>query len=238
MPDITERELAATIDHAILSPDLTRADVDAELALAREWRPFSVCVRPADVAYTVAALEGSGVAVGTVIGFPHGTTSTAGKVAETRQAIAEGAAEVDMVLNSSWLRSGLDAEVVADIAAVVEAADGRVVKVIFETSRLTDEEIVRACAMTSEAGAHFVKTSTGFGGGGATTEHIRLMRESSPASVEVKASGGVRSLETALAMLDAGATRLGTSGSATLLGEQRRIDAGEAASGAVDADSY
>lgn len=238
MPQITESALAATIDHAILKPELTRHDVDAELDIAREWGVFSVCVRPSDIAHAVSRLQGSPVAVGTVIGFPHGTTSTAAKVAEASQALADGATELDMVLNIGWLRSGLDDLVEADIRAVVEAAEGHITKVIFETAYLDDGQIVRACELASAAGADFVKTSTGFGGGGATVEHIRLMRASAAPQVRVKASGGVRGLDTALAMLDAGADRLGTSASATILGEQRRVEAGHRAEGARDDSSY
>ncbi len=234
----TERELAATIDHAILKPELTRADVDAELDIAAEWGVFSVCVRPSDIAHAVRRLADSGVAVGTVIGFPHGTTSTAAKVAETRQAIADGAAEVDMVVNIGALRTGFDDVVIADISAVVEAAQGRVTKVILETALLDEEQIERGSRLTEAAGAHFVKTSTGFAGGGATVPHVQLMRRTVGAAVEVKASGGVRSYADALAMLDAGATRLGTSGSAVILGEARRVDAGDEATGAVDSGSY
>ncbi|MFE1645495.1 deoxyribose-phosphate aldolase [Microbacterium sp. P01] len=238
MPQLSEADLAATIDHAILKPELTRADVDAELDIAREWKVFSVCVRPSDIAYAVKRLEGSGVAVGTVIGFPHGTTSTAAKVAETERALADGAREVDMVINIGWLRSGLDDDVVADIAAVTNAAAGHVSKVILETAYLDDEQIARGSRLTEEGGATFVKTSTGFAGGGATLEHVRLMRASVGADVQVKASGGVRSLQNALDMIDAGATRLGTSGSATILGELRAILAGEGATGATDDSSY
>mgnify|MGYP003407770887 FL=1 len=207
MAEYTEHEIAATIDHAILKPDLTRDEVNAELDIAREWGVFSVCVRPSDIAYAVNYLQGSSVAVGTVIGFPHGTTSTAAKVAEAQQALEDGATELDMVLNIGWLRSGLDAEVEADIRAVVDTADGVIVKVIFETAYLDDEQIVRACALTAAAGADFVKTSTGFAGGGATVDHIRLMRANTDPRVQVKASGGVRGLESAIDMLDAGATR-------------------------------
>lgn len=238
MPAITERDLAATIDHAILKPELTRADVDAELDVAAEWGVFSVCVRPSDIPHAVARLAGTGVAVGTVIGFPHGTTSTAAKVAETRQAIADGASEVDMVVNIGALRSGFDDVVVEDIRAVVEAASGLVVKVILETSLLDEEQIARGSRLTEAGGAQFVKTSTGFAGGGATVPHVQLMRASVGPEVQVKASGGVRSYADALAMLDAGATRLGTSGSAVILGEARRVDAGEQATGAVDSGSY
>lgn len=238
MPTITERALAATIDHAILKPELTRTDVDAELDIAAEWKVFSVCVRPSDIPHAVERLAGSGVAVGTVIGFPHGTTSTAAKVAEVRQALADGASEFDMVINIGALRSGFDDAVAADIAAVVEAASGRVTKVILETALLDDEQIARGSRLTERGGADFVKTSTGFAGGGATAEHVRLMRDNVGEGVQVKASGGVRSYADALAMLDAGATRLGTSGSAVILGEARRVDSGEESTGAVDASSY
>jgi len=238
MPEITEAELAATIDHAILAPNLTRADVDAQLDIAREWGVFSVCVRPSDIAYAVERLAGSGVAVGTVIGFPHGTTSTAAKVAEVTQALADGAAEVDMVINIGWLRSGLDDLVVEDIRAVKEAAGDHITKVILETSYLDDEQVARGSRLTEAGGADFVKTSTGFAGGGATVEHVKIMRANVGPAVQVKASGGVRSLATALEMLDAGATRLGTSGSATILGELRTVLAGGEASGAVDISSY
>lgn len=238
MSDISERALAATLDHAILKPELTRADVDAELDVAAEWGVFSVCVRPSDILHAVARLTGTGVAVGTVIGFPHGTTSTAAKVAEVRQALVDGAVEFDMVVNIGALRSGFDDAVVADIRAVVDAAAGHVTKVILETALLDEEQIARGSRLTEAGGADFVKTSTGFAGGGATAEHVRLMRGSVGEGVQVKASGGVRSYADALAMLAAGATRLGTSGSAVILGEARRVDAGGEATGDVDSSSY
>ncbi len=238
MPDITERELAATLDHAILKPELTRAQVDHELDIAKEWGVFSVCVRPSDVAHAVEYLDDSPVAVGTVIGFPHGTTSTATKVAEVKQALRDGATEFDMVINIAALRSGFDDVVEADIRAVTEAAGDHITKVILETALLDEEQIARGSRLTEAGGADFVKTSTGFAGGGATAEHVRLMAENVSDGVQVKASGGVRSLDDALAMLEAGATRLGTSGSATILGELRRINAGEQATGAVDESSY
>ncbi|KAA9129998.1 deoxyribose-phosphate aldolase [Microbacterium caowuchunii] len=238
MLEITEAQLAATIDHAILKPEFTRADVDAELSIAREWGVFSVCVRPSDIPHAVDQLAGSGVAVGTVIGFPHGTTSTAAKVAEARAAIEAGATELDMVVNIGWLRSGFDDAVVEDIRAVKDAAGSLVLKVILETSLLDEEQIARGSRLTEAGGADFVKTSTGFAGGGATVPHVRLMRENVSDAVQVKASGGVRSLATALEMLDAGATRLGTSGSATILGELRSILAGGTAAGRVDESSY
>ncbi|GAB3278176.1 deoxyribose-phosphate aldolase [Microbacterium sp. MEC084] len=242
--ELTEQAVAATIDHAILKPDFTRADVDRELEIAAEWGVFSVCVRPSDIAYAVRRLDGTGVAVGTVIGFPHGTTSTAAKTAELARALDDGATEFDMVVHIGALRSGEDDLVQADIAAVVEAAGGpsasggHVTKVILETSYLDLEQIARGSRLTEAGGATFVKTSTGFAGGGATVEHVRLMRDSVSPAVQVKASGGVRGLDSAIAMLEAGATRLGTSASATILGELRARAEGRAATGSEDTSSY
>jgi len=235
----TVEAIAGMIDHAILKPELTRDEVDAALDVAAESGVFSVCVRPSDVAHAVARLEGTGVLVGTVIGFPHGTTSTGAKVAESRQAIADGAAELDMVLNIGRLRSGLVDDVEADVRAVVEAAGDVLVKVILETAFLTDDEIVAGSRASERAGARFVKTSTGFAGGGATLPHLRLMRDAVSDAVEVKASGGVRGLDTILEMLDLGVTRFGTSGSATILADLAHRHATGAASGAGDdATSY
>ena len=236
--DVSVADIAGMIDHAILKPELTREQVDTDLDLAARYRIFSVCVRPSDVAHAVARLDGSGVAVGTVIGFPHGTTSTQAKVAEAQQALADGASELDMVLNIGRLRSGMLDDVTADIAAVVRAAQGKVVKVIFETAYLSDDEIVAACRATADAGADFVKTSTGFAGGGATIEHVTLMRASSPEHVQVKASGGVRSLDTLLQMKALGVTRFGTSATATILDELASRLAGGEASTTEDAASY
>ncbi|WP_181783729.1 deoxyribose-phosphate aldolase [Pseudonocardia pini] len=235
---LTAPEIAAMIDHAVLKPELTRAQVDAELATAARYGLFSVCVRPSDVAHAREVLTGTGVAVCTVIGFPHGTTSTAAKVAESRQAVADGATELDMVQNIGRLRSGLVADVEADVAAVVAAADGLVVKVILETVFLTDAEIVAACEAAERAGAAFVKTSTGFAGGGATAPHIALMRASVGPSVQVKASGGVRDLDTLEQLFALGATRFGTSGSAVLLDDAAARDAGRTITARTDAGAY
>lgn len=231
-------DVAATIDHAILKPELTLGEVDAQLDVARRLALFSVCVRPSDVAHAVRRLDGSGVAVGTVIGFPHGTTSTAGKVAEVRQALADGAVELDMVVSIGRLRSGLLDDVEADVRAVVEAADGHVVKVILETALLDDEQVVAGCRAAEAAGAHFVKTSTGFAGGGATAHHIGLMRGAVGESVQVKASGGVRGLDTLLELSDLGATRFGTSASDVILADLRARLEGAAPTGAEDTSSY
>lgn len=231
-------EIAALIDHAILKPELTRAEVDADLDLAAKYRIFSVCVRPSDVAHAVERLAGSGVAVGTVIGFPHGTTSTQTKVAEARQALADGAVELDMVLNIGRLRSGLLDDVEADIAAVVEAAGDHVVKVILETAFLDDAQIEAGSKAAERAGAAFVKTSTGFAGGGATVPHVTLMRASVGPDVQVKASGGVRDLDTLLEMRALGITRFGTSATATILDDAAVREAGGSGTGASDDSSY
>ncbi|MDN5914064.1 MAG: deoxyribose-phosphate aldolase [Pseudonocardia sp.] len=230
--------IAGMIDHALLKPELTRAEVDAQLDTAARYRIFSVCVRPSDVAHAVARLAGTGVAVGTVIGFPHGTTSTGAKVAEARQAVADGAAELDMVLNVGRLRSGLFDDVEADIRAVVEAGQGRIVKVILETALLSDDDVVAGCVAAERAGAAFVKTSTGFAGGGATTAHVDLMRRTVGPTVGVKASGGVRDLDTVLAFHAAGVTRFGTSATATILDDAAARESGEAVPAREDRSSY
>jgi deoxyribose-phosphate aldolase len=236
MAALTAPQVAGMIDHAVLKPELTRAQVDTELAVAEELGVFSVCVRPSDVAHAAAVL--TSVAVCTVIGFPHGTTTTAAKVAEAQRAVADGAVELDMVLNVGWLRSGLVAEVEADIAAVVGAAPGLVVKVILETGFLSEDEIVAGCRAAERAGAAFVKTSTGFAPGGATAPHIALMRASVGPSMQVKASGGVRDLDTLQELHDLGATRFGTSGSASLVAAARARDAGETVGARPDSGSY
>jgi deoxyribose-phosphate aldolase len=235
----TVETIAGMIDHAILKPELTRTEVDAALDLAASQHVFSVCVRPSDVAHAVKRLEGTGVAVGTVIGFPHGTTSTAAKVAEASQALVDGAVELDMVLNIGRLRSGLIDDVEADIRAVVHEAGHTVVKVILETAYLDDDQIVAGSQAAERAGARFVKTSTGFAGGGATVEHVKLMRGAVGEAVEVKASGGVRGLDTVLEMLDLGVTRFGTSASATILAElAHRRETGSASDVPDDSTSY
>lgn len=234
----TATEIAGMIDHAVLRPELTRAEVDAQLDLAARYRVFGVCVRPCDVAHSVARLAGTGVAVGTVIGFPHGTTSTAAKVAEARQALADGAVELDMVINVGWLRGGSTGDVEADVRAVVDAAGGRVVKVILETALLGDDRIVEGCRAAERAGAAFVKTSTGFAAGGATPGHVSLMRRTVGPSVGVKASGGVRDLDTVLAHHAAGVTRFGTSATATILDDAAARERGDGTAARTDPSSY
>jgi len=234
----TVESIAALIDHAILKPELTDAEVDADLDLAARWGIFSVCVRPSDIPRSVARLDGTGVATGTVIGFPHGSTSTAAKVAEARRALDDGAVELDMVQHVGRLRSGDVAAVQDDIAAVVAVAGGRVVKVILETAFLTDEQVVTASKAAEAAGASFVKTSTGFAGGGATVHHLRLMREAVSPAVRIKASGGVRGLDTLLEMRAIGVDRFGTSATDVILTDVQRLVATGATSGATDSSSY
>jgi deoxyribose-phosphate aldolase len=227
METFTSRDIARTIDHAVLKPDATLSDVRKACAMARRLEIMSVCVRPSDVPVAFEALVGSGTLVSTVIGFPHGTTSTAAKVAETRQAFADGALEVDMVLNIGRLLSRDDAYVEGDIRAVAEEAHrcGGILKVIFETSYLDDERKTTACRLSTRAGADFVKTSTGFAGGGATIPDLVLMRRESGPALGVKASGGVRDLAAVLAAISVGATRIGTSSTEGILKEAVELEA-------------
>jgi deoxyribose-phosphate aldolase len=214
---MTVEEVAAMIDHSLLRPELTTADVHEGCALAARYGVASVCVRPADVPLAVRALDGTGVAVGTVIGFPHGGTATTIKAAEAATALAEGARELDMVLSIGRLRSGDEAYVLADIRAIVDHAAGALVKVILENAYLTTGQKVQACRLTEEAGADFVKTSTGFAPTGATLDDLRLMRQNVSAGIGVKAAGGVRTLDTLLQMADAGANRFGATATAQIL---------------------
>lgn len=216
------RDLARYIDHTLLKPTATEADILKLCDEARAYGFYAVCVNPYWVRTAARRLADTPVRVCTVIGFPLGATPTAVKVYETTQALSDGASEVDMVLNVGALKSGHESAVRDDIAAVVEAAQGKaLVKVILETALLTDEEKVRACQLAKEAGAHYVKTSTGFGPGGATVADVRLMRETVGPEMDVKASGGVRDAQTARAMIEAGATRIGTSsGVAIVTGAQ------------------
>lgn len=204
--------LAKMIDHTLLKPEANRDAILKLCAEAKEYNFASVCVNPSWVALCAEQLAGSNVKVCTVIGFPLGASSTATKVFETQDAIANGATEVDMVINIGAIKSGDWDLVKKDVEAVVQAAHPKaIVKVILETGALTQEEKVQACLVCKDAGADFVKTSTGFGPGGATVEDIRLMRETVGPDLGVKASGGVRDYETVMAMIEAGATRIGAS---------------------------
>lgn len=212
-------KIASLIDHTLLRPDATR---DALRRLCREARTHgfaSVCVNPVHVTFCRRELEGSSIPVCTVIGFPLGATTTPVKVAETLQALDDGAREFDMVMNLGALKDG-DLDVVeSDIRQVVDAAGGHVVKVIIETSLLTRDEKITACRLAQKAGAHFVKTSTGFSPGGATVEDVALMRKVVGNRMGVKASGGIKTLQQATAMIQAGATRIGASAGVAIVSQ-------------------
>ena len=208
---------AAMIDHTLLKQDATKAQIEQICAEAKEYKFASVCVNPTWIETAAALLNGTGVDVCTVIGFPLGTSTTAVKSFETRDAIEKGATEIDMVINVGELKDGNFDYVQQDIQAVVDAANGTLVKVIIETCLLTDEEKVKACELSVAAGANFVKTSTGFSTGGATPEDIALMRKTVGPDLGVKASGGVRSLEDMKAMIANGATRIGASSGVAIM---------------------
>ncbi len=210
--------IAATIDHTLLKPQATRADIQAVCEEAVRYGAASVCVNPCYIELVAQLLENTPVTPCCVIGFPLGANTPAVKAFEAADAVLRGAREVDMVLNIGAVKSGQWALVQRDIAGVVAAVKGRAaVKVILETCLLTDEEKVRACAVAKAAGADFVKTSTGFSTGGATVEDVRLMREAVGKDMGVKASGGIRSYADAKAMLDAGASRIGASATAKIV---------------------
>ncbi len=210
MINISEN-MAQYIDHTLLKADATGAEIVKLCREALENRFYSVCINPSNVKTAVDELQGSAVKVCAVIGFPLGATTTAVKTYETAEAVENGAAEVDMVIHIGALKGGDVQYVLNDISAVVRAAKGKTVKVIIETGLLNAEEKVLACRLAKEAGARFVKTSTGFGPGGATIADVQLMRETVGSDLGVKASGGVRTPEAVRQMIEAGATRIGTS---------------------------
>lgn len=213
-------ELASYIDHTLLKPDATRAQVEQLCAEAAEHQFSTVCVNGSRVELAYSLLEDSDVQVCTVVGFPLGAMDADAKRYETEVAVDLGASEIDMVMNVGRFKDGEHDYIVREIRDVVEAADDRVVKVILETCLLTNDEIAQACKLVTQAQAHFVKTSTGFGNAGATLEHVRLMRETVGQFAGVKAAGGVRNADDARAMIEAGATRIGTSnGVAIVSGE-------------------
>ena len=246
MPDrwtvdtISEEKVAKTIDHSLLRPELTVDEVLAGCALAAAYDVASVCCRPLDVGRCRDALAGSGVLVGTVVGFPHGASTSAVKAAEAERALDDGAVELDMVLPIGWLRSGEDAYVHDDIAAVVATARprGAVVKVILENAYLTDGEKERGSRLAESAGADFVKTSTGYAPSGATHEDLALMRRVTSPHVQIKAAGGVRTLDDLLAVMNLGVTRIGATQTKPMLDDFRARRAGAAplASGVTSAD--
>jgi len=209
--------IAHTIDHTLLAPEATTEQIDNLCDEARQYEFYSVCILPRWIEHAKKHLGGSKVKVVTVISFPHGNDLSTSKALASQQAKNAGADEIDMVMNLDWAKSGNWPAVESDIAQVVKAVKPTPVKVILETCLLSQDQIQEACQAAVRAGAKFVKTSTGFSKGGATIEAVQLMKSSIPPTMEVKASGGIRDLPTALAMIQAGATRLGTSSGAAIV---------------------
>jgi len=209
--------IAHTIDHTLLSPEATTQEIDKLCEEACHYEFYSVCVPPSWIEHAKKQLGGSKVKVVTVISFPHGNDLSTSKALASQQAKNAGADEIDMVMNLGWAKAGNWPAVESDIAQVVKAVKPTPVKVILETCLLSQDQIQVACHAAVRAGAKFVKTSTGFSKGGATIEAVQLMKASIPPTMEVKASGGIRDLPTALAMIQAGATRLGTSSGAAIV---------------------
>ena len=218
-PQYSLKRVAKTIDHSTLGPAMTLDEVKAGCEVALKYDVASVCCKPADVKFVANILKGSDVFVGTVVGFPHGSSTTQSKVFETKEAVANGAVEIDVVINIGHLKSGKIQEVQSEIAAVVAAASGNQVKVILENAYLTDEEKIIACKLVEAAGADYVKTSTGFAPTGATLADVKLMRATCSPKVKVKSAGGVKTLDQLLDFLDAGIDRSGSSSTASILDE-------------------
>ena len=211
---MTQQELAKYIDHTILAPDAPDEKVKTVCDEAKKYGFASVCINPGNVKLAARQLVGSDVKAGAVIGFPLGATTSAAKAFEAQDAIKNGACELDMVINIGAIKSGRWEDAAADVRGVVRVAEGQaLVKVILETCLLTDDEKVLVCKLCMDEGADYVKTSTGFASGGATVHDVRLMRRIVGAHMGVKASGGIRDFDTAMAMIEAGASRLGCSAS-------------------------
>jgi deoxyribose-phosphate aldolase len=221
---ISLKEIAGVIDHSLLRPELTMQEIRQGCAVARHYDVISVCARPSDMPIVVEELIGTAIKATTVIGFPHGGTTTESKVAEALDAIRKGAVEVDMVLNIGRLRSGEYDYIDNEIREVVSAAHAKsaLVKVIFENYYLSDQEKIVACGLAEAAGADFVKTSTGYAEGGATIPDLLLMRRTCSRHVQVKAAGGVRTLDEALAVIATGTTRIGTRSTQAIMEEARK----------------
>jgi deoxyribose-phosphate aldolase len=225
---LSYHDVAKTIDHSLLRPELDDEFVADGIRLAAQYDVASATVRPTDVVKAVELLRGTDVKVGTVVGFPHGDVLTETKVFEAQRALEQGAQELDMVIQIAWLRSGRDNDVEADIRAIVEPAHaaGAIVKVIFENAYLTDDEKIRACRATERAGGDFVKTSTGFATTGATHDDLRLMRANTSTRVAVKAAGGVRTLDALLEVMALGVTRVGATATQAILEDFKARKAG------------
>jgi deoxyribose-phosphate aldolase len=218
---LTYDAIAKRIDHSLLGPALSAPELEDGCHLAARYQVASVCIKPYAVALAQQILQGSGVAVGTTIGFPHGGHATAVKVFEAQQAMADGATEIDMVINIGQAKGGQWQAVASDIAAITKTAHdgGAVVKVIFENCFLTDEEKIQLCRICGDVGADYVKTSTGYGTGGATLDDLRLMRRSAPPHVKLKAAGGIRTLDSMIEVAQLGCDRIGASRTAEILDE-------------------
>ncbi|MFW5649543.1 MAG: deoxyribose-phosphate aldolase [Candidatus Alkaliphilus sp. MAG34] len=211
-------DIAKYIDHTILKPEATKAEVSKVCEEAKKYGFYSVCVNGANVAFAYEQLKETNIKVAAVIGFPLGAMASGVKAFEAKNAVYNGAREIDMVINIGALKEGNTEEVLNDIKAVVDAVKDRaIVKTIIETCLLTEEEKVSACKLAKKAGAHFVKTSTGFSTGGATVDDIKLMKKTIGPEMGIKASGGIRDFKTALAMIKAGATRIGASASVDIV---------------------
>lgn len=215
----TFEQIAKTLDHSVLKPEVTAADIEAGASIAKKYDTASYCIQGANVAQAAKLLAGSTVPVCATVGFPHGAITSAAKAFEATEATRNGASEVDMVINVGALINGDDELVESDIRAVAEAAHagGAHLKVILETALLTEEQIVRACKLSESAGADFVKTSTGFSTAGATLENVRLMKVTVGDRLRVKASGGVRTVDQVIDFIEAGVSRCGTSNAEAIL---------------------
>ena len=209
--NLTQSQLAKYMDHTLLKADATLDGIDRVVAEAKQFGCASVCVNPFWVPYVARLLDGSGVATCTVVGFPLGASSTASKVFETTDAIANGADEIDMVINIGWVKDQRWDEVLAEIKAIKASCQGRILKVIVETCLLTEAEKIKLCELVTESGADYIKTSTGFSTGGATREDVALFKAHIGPGVKIKAAGGISSLQDAEDFMALGADRLGTS---------------------------
>ncbi len=223
--NVTYQDIAAMIDHSLLKPTMTDAEIEDGCRIAVRYGVVSVCVRPSDVPLAGKILAGSAVKLTTVIGFPHGTTTTVAKLAEATEAMDNGCVELDVVLNIGKLKSKAFACVKADLKAIIDAAHARkvLVKVIFENCYLSEEEIIKACEICNELGADWVKTSTGYGTGGAEDKDLKLMRQHALPGIQVKAAGGVRTLERAIEVRLLGCTRFGCTATVGIL-ERLKVD--------------
>ncbi len=222
---ISSAKLAQLIDHTNVHADATEEDIERLCKEAVKYNFFSVCVTPTNISLARKFLRGYDIGICSVVGFPLGTHTPQIKASEARESIQKGASEIDMVMNIGQLKSGRDELVREDIQGVVDAVDGKIVKVILETAFLVPEEKVKACLIAKNAGANFVKTSTGFGGlTGATVEDVRLLKDTVGSDMGVKAAGSIKDLETAMQMIDAGADRIGTSSGVQIMEESNKIN--------------